>query len=97
MVAAVGPGIGSCCYPTSREVAEQLASTVPGGSDLIIWNEQPHPDLKALNAAQLADSGLARIDVSDLCTACRPDLFYSHRQSGGKTGRQGAIAYMEKL
>lgn len=50
------------------------------------------PNLKAFNALQLLQVGVAEVDVSDACTACRPELYYSHRQSGGVTGRQGAIA-----
>jgi YfiH family protein len=92
ILAAVGPAIGSCCYPTSAEAAESLAQSVSHGKELIQWLDQPRPDLKALNAMQLLESGVTKIDVSDLCTACQPELFYSHRFSSGRTGRQGAIA-----
>jgi YfiH family protein len=93
MLAAVGPAIGSCCYPTSEQVAESLAQTVQHGKDLIVRkNNKPHPDLKAVNAMQLLESGVREVDVSSYCTACQPELFYSHRQSGSKTGRQGCIA-----
>jgi len=92
ILAAIGPAIGSCCYPTGDDAARQLAATVSQGEQLIKWLEQPRPDLKGLNAMQLLESGVSRIDVTDLCTACQPELFYSHRFSAGKTGRQGAIA-----
>jgi YfiH family protein len=97
--AAIGPAISSCCYPTSVEAAAQLAQTVTDASSLIITEpgEQPRPDLKAINAMQLLESGVGEVDVTDLCTACLPDLFYSHRQSGGKTGRQGAIAMLKSI
>ena len=93
--AAVGPAIGSCCYETGADVAESLSATVSNAKPLIEWkNNKPYPDLKALNAMQLLELGVGDVDVSDWCTACRPDLFYSHRQSGGQTGRQGALACM---
>ena len=101
MLAAVGPAIGTCCYPTGADVIEQLLQTVSGfGQDDEIrrcfvengTDGSLRPNLKNINALQLLQAGVAKVDVSDLCTACRPDLFYSHRQSGGKTGRQGAIA-----
>ena len=92
IVAAIGPAIGSCCYPTGRDVAEKLAASASQADKLIIWSDNPRPDLKAINAMQLLDAGLEKIDVTDICTACQPELFYSHRQSGGKTGRQGAVA-----
>jgi len=113
-VAAVGPAIGTCCYPTGEDVVEQLMLTlatsphdklapvefdegqlsrlvkraVAAGSH----QEQPRPDLKGINAMQLLMAGVPEVDVSSFCTSCRPDIFYSHRQSGGITGRQGAIA-----
>jgi polyphenol oxidase len=92
IIAAVGPAIGSCCYQTGADVATKLAATVSNIDDLITYKDGvPYPDLKAVNAMQLLESGVAEVDVTDICTACQPELFYSHRQSGGKTGRQGAI------
>ena len=91
--AAVGPAIGSCCYETGADVAEKLNSTVKNGNGLTRYIEdKPYPDLKAYNALQLLEAGVEDIDVSKWCTACHPELFYSHRQSGGSTGRQGALA-----
>lgn len=93
IVAAVGPAIGACCYPTGGDVVQRLSQTVSDASRLIDRSgAQERPDLKAINALQLLEAGVDQVDVCDLCTACRPDMFYSHRQSGGKTGRQGAIA-----
>lgn len=93
IVAAVGPAIGSCCYSTGNEVPEKLSGTVTNPEPLIGWQDgKPHPDLKAFNAMQLYEAGISNVDVSSWCTACRPDLFYSHRQSGGQTGRQAAVA-----
>ena len=105
MIAAVGPAIGTCCYPTGDDVVEKLLNTVapeqvsdPGraliAAKLVVRGADGsvRPNLKAFNALQLLQVGVAEVDVSDLCTACRPELFYSHRQSGGTTGRQGAIA-----
>ena len=50
-------------------------------------------DLRAANRWQLIDAGVpqARIDVSDLCTACRTDLLFSYRREGTKTGRMMAV------
>lgn len=58
--------------------------------------EQISVDLKAINAAQTFNLGVQNIDITNLCTACRADLFYSYRRSfinnAGPTGRQAAIA-----
>ena len=46
-------------------------------------------DLRKANRAQLLDAGLSakNIFVSDLCTACRRDLFFSYRKEGARSGR----------
>jgi len=91
--AAIGPAICSNCYPTGDDVATQLSATVSQTEGLIKYqNGQPHPELAAFNALQLRESGVEQVDVCSLCTACHPELFYSHRRFNGDTGRQGAIA-----
>jgi copper oxidase (laccase) domain-containing protein len=58
--------------------------------------DQIHIDLKAINGYQLLQAGVVNLDITDFCTFCRPDLFYSYRRAfinkQGKTGHQGAIA-----
>jgi polyphenol oxidase len=96
MLAAVGPAIGSCCYQTGMDVADQLAKTVANATPLIRrQDEHAYPDLKAINAMQLLEAGVEQVDVTNWCTACNPEIFYSHRQSGGRTGRQGAMACLK--
>lgn len=92
LLAAIGPSVGSCCFETGEDVAAALLPTVSHADGLVCRKGRPYPDLKAFNALQLLESGVVEVDVSDWCTACNPELFYSHRQSSGKTGRQGAIA-----
>jgi YfiH family protein len=52
-----------------------------------------HLDLPEANRRQLLASGVPEqhIEVSDLCTACRTDLLFSHRAESGKTGRMLAV------
>ena len=93
LVAAVGPAIGSCCYPTAGDVADRLLSSVDRQDGLVeVRDGKPYPDLKAINAVQLIEAGVGHVDVTSLCTACHPDMFYSHRRESGQTGRQGALA-----
>ena len=89
--AAVGPGIGPCCYEVGDEVRSEFAgidgaATGEGGRML---------DLPAVARALLAQAGVGEVDTSDLCTACNPDLFYSHRRDGERTGRQACLAWLE--
>jgi YfiH family protein len=59
---------------------------------------QPPPknvrlDLRKANRAQLLAAGLhpQNIFVSDLCTACRPDLLFSYRKQGSQSGRMMSV------
>ncbi len=87
--AIVGPGIGPCCYDVGREVAEPFAerfgADVLRGRKLDLWTAAE----RALRAA-----GCGRVERVDLCTACNPELFFSHRRDRGVTGRQGVIGYI---
>jgi YfiH family protein len=92
ILTAIGPSIGQCCFeidtPTANAFFEQKnneAFLFPGA--------RPNKwmlDLAEANHRQILNCGIpeANIDVSDLCTSCRQDLFFSHRGSGGITGRQ---------
>jgi hypothetical protein len=88
LVAAIGPGIGPCCY----EVGEELRD-IFGRDGEAFFRPGPrgrlHLDVRAANARQLRDAGLAadRIHHVDECTSCRPDLYYSYRRDGKDTGR----------
>ncbi|MGA2984995.1 MAG: peptidoglycan editing factor PgeF [Terriglobia bacterium] len=55
-------------------------------------------DLTAVARHQLVSAGVkpANIGVADYCTSCRTDLFFSHRQEGGRTGRQAAAIGIRK-
>jgi len=48
-----------------------------------------HLDLRQANRSQLLAAGLRaqNIFVSDLCTGCRNDLFFSYRKEGAQSGR----------
>jgi polyphenol oxidase len=82
--AAIGPGIGRCCYEVGPEVLERFAD-LDGVADGRML------DLRAVARHKLAAGGVERIAEVDLCTSCRPDLFFSHRRDGGVTGRQAGL------
>jgi len=85
--AAVGPGIGACCYEVGQEVLDAFAGhdSVANGRML---------DLRAIADAQLRAAGVAHVQHVDLCTSCNADLFFSHRRDDGVTGRQGGMAWL---
>ena len=91
--AAIGPNIGPCCFDTHRDVPEAMLCAF--GEDALPFiqtrGEKFHVDLKGLNALWLRRSGVTNIEISNHCTACAPDLFWSHRVTSGKRGSQGAV------
>jgi YfiH family protein len=82
--AAVGPGIGQCCYEVGDEVLAQFDARFANGRML---------DLRGIADALLRAAGVERIEHVDLCTSCRGDLFFSHRRDDGVTGRQGGLVW----
>lgn len=87
--AAVGPGIGRCCYEVGEEVLEPfrpLGDGIAAGRML---------DLPEVARRLLVQAGVERIELSGLCTSCEEDLFFSHRRDHGQTGRQAGVAWLE--
>ena len=81
----------------SKGVRHPAAMRTALGSDAEPYLERRgqkwHVDLEGLNRQWLLRSGVLpeHIDACGLCTACRPDLFWSHRQMGDARGVQAAI------
>ena len=86
--AAVGPGIGPCCY----EVGEEVLSEFDGLDGVA---EGRMLNLPAVARILLARAGVTEVESADLCTSCNPELFYSHRRDGERTGRQAGLVWME--
>lgn len=84
--AAIGPGIGRCCFEVGPEVLAEFG-------DIDGVAEGRMLDLKAVVRRKLAGKGVAHVQDVDLCTSCRPDLFFSHRRDDGVTGRQGGLVW----
>lgn len=85
--AAIGPGIGPCCFEVGEEVLAEfsrLGSDVADGRML---------DLGLVCERLLREAGVAEIERSGLCTSCERELFYSHRRDGGVTGRQAGMVW----
>ena len=91
--AAIGPNIGACCFETDGDVPEAMISALGDEAKPFVRTkgDKFYLDLKQINALWLRRSGITNIEISDCCTACRPDLFWSHRVTRGERGSQGAI------
>jgi polyphenol oxidase len=91
--AALGPGIGPCCYQVGDEVKDAFHDRYHG-SDVVDGGTL---DLSLAIRRELERAGLDEERVADtgLCTSCHADLFFSHRRDGGLTGRQAGLVWRE--
>jgi polyphenol oxidase len=81
--AAIGPGIGVCCYQVGDEVARQFGRSSTSSLDLA-----------AENRKQLLEAGLAKsnVDLLNQCTFCNPARFHSYRRDEERAGRMISYA-----
>lgn len=88
--AAVGPGIGPCCFRVGPEVAVLFQRLFPERADL---DCAALIDLPKAVRRQLTESGLRpeRIYECGLCTCCRPAEFYSFRRERGERRRMVSV------
>ncbi len=100
--AAIGPGIGPCCYEVGPEVLDAFAHLGPGitadgpKTGAGGWNSADrHLDLAEVASRLLREAGVERVEVAGLCTKCEAELFFSHRRDAGRTGRQGSLAWID--
>jgi polyphenol oxidase len=89
LAAIVGPGIGPCCYEVGAEVSRPFRKRF--GPEVV---SDGHVDLGGATERALLGAGVESVERTGLCTSCEPELFFSHRRDGGRTGRQGVIAYI---
>jgi hypothetical protein len=88
VAAAVGPGIGPCCYEVGDDIANtyraRFGNAAVRGRNLDLWS---------VADSILRGAGVVSVERVDVCTACNSE-FFSHRRDGGVTGRQGVIGYV---
>jgi YfiH family protein len=82
----LGPSICGRCYEVSPEVHEQLTGSRPSRARPV--------DLRAIIAEHARGAGVRKITVSDACTRCHNDRFYSHRAGDG--GRQLGVLIADR-
>jgi len=88
IIAALGPGIGPCCYEVGDEMRPAFG---PDGADFFTpgRRRRPHLDLRAANVRQIVGAGVAELQIHhvDECTLCHPELYHSYRRDGRGGGR----------
>jgi polyphenol oxidase len=87
LAAAIGPGIGACCYEVGDEVAAPFRERF--GDEVVLGRNL---DLAEAAERALRAAGCETVERVGLCTSCEEELFFSHRRDRGRTGRQGIVA-----
>ncbi|MFC3344138.1 peptidoglycan editing factor PgeF [Paenibacillus abyssi] len=97
--AAIGPSIGQCCYEVDQPVIERVEPLVQrlstelevSPAEMMLENGEGKArlNLKEINRQIMIKAGIlpTHIELTERCTGCRTDLFFSHRMEDGKTGR----------
>lgn len=93
---AVGPGIRECCFEVKNDFIDSV--TEMAGADFVrrhicAIDGRFFASLQSMNTEILANVGITpdRIDISPDCTAHMPEVYHSHRATGGNRGTGGGI------
>ena len=99
IVSAIGPSIGVCCFEVGNEVKDQFINKISWSKNFCIKKdeEKSYIDLQGIVKQTLINSGLKNenIFISNICTKCNKDMFFSHRGDMGKTGSLAAIMQLK--
>ena len=93
IIAGIGPSIGPDHYEVGPDVIEKVKQAFPSTFPQL-FNQKGQStflDLWQANAFTLVASGVSQIEISEVCTACDTNRWFSHRAERGKTGRFGAV------
>lgn len=95
----IGPSIGECCFEVGGEVIEEVKKHFNNATDYFYKKDNGKfmLDLWAINKDQFLAMDVLEenITVSNICTKCNKDIFFSHRGDNGKTGSLAAIMQLK--
>ena len=97
---AMGASICQNCFETDGDVPDAMRDAMGSAADPFMERRGAkwHIDLRGINVHRLKALGVQEqhMDLLPLCTACRTDLYWSHRLTGGNRGVQGAVIALGK-
>ncbi len=95
ILVGIAPSIGKCCFEVDTPVLEAFEQMAVFDKDCYTeeGNGKHRIDLWEVNRRVLIQSGVKaeNITVTDLCTKCHSDVFWSHRVTGGDRGSLAAF------
>jgi len=97
ILVAIGPSIGKCCFQVDDPVISAFREKLSFAAEIMEIDPAEEGkykiDLWQTNAKILIGAGVQKehIEITDLCTMCRTDLFYSHRMMGNQRGNMAGV------
>lgn len=97
---AMGAAIGKCCFETDADVPQAIDRYLGEDSEGTYWKRPDGKylvDLREANKRRLLQLGLKEdnIDLSEECTMCSHEKYWSHRYTKGKRGTQAALIVLD--
>lgn len=95
VIACIGPSICGDCYEVGSEVAEAFFAAFPDGKGIVAPGREGHFQLNLWKANErvLLEAGIlpSHLHITNVCTRCNPDVFFSHRIMGNNRGGLAAF------
>lgn len=96
----IAPSIGPCCFEVDTPVYEEFLKIKTYDVSRVIRSDgggKYHIDLWQANYLSLLAAGVIakNISVTDLCTKCMHETFFSHRHTNGKRGNLAALICLD--
>jgi len=97
IIAGIGPSIGPDHYEIGADVILQVMQKFGDDSEQVLksHNGKIHFDLWKTNQLLLERTGVGKVEIAGICTACHTDDWFSHRAEKGRTGRFGALISLQ--
>ncbi len=99
ILAGIGPSIGKCCFETDSDVPDLFKENYSFCDNFIFEKENGKyfVDIKGINKEILKSAGIPEknILVSDICTMCSSDIFFSHRKMKQQRGTMAAAIMLK--
>lgn len=95
--AAIGPGIGQCCFETNNDVYDALLRCLGESankcSNFDSEKNKYYIDLQKAVKIRLIQLGIKEKNIQTIreCTSCNSKKYFSYRHDNGKTGRMASV------
>jgi len=97
LIVGIGPSIGPDHYLVGKEVISEIKQAFPSKwNQILIYSpDGVKLDLWKANQISLEKAGVTSIEISNICTGCHTDEWFSHRAENGRTGRFAAVVSLK--